>query len=66
MVIRSRVIYLTMSLQVREDLDVYSKTCDTPDKVRKDLNGGEVKRLCQHIKDLKDLRVLCVAWCYRY
>ena len=38
--IRFRVVYLTMSLQVREDLHVYRKMCDTLDKVRKDLNGA--------------------------
>ena len=27
-------------LQVRKDLHVYRKTCHTPDKVRKDLNGA--------------------------
>ena len=40
LVIRSRVIYLNTFLQVREDLHVYRKMCDTLDKVRPDLNGA--------------------------
>ena len=64
--IETREVSPTPSLQVLKDLHVYRKTYYALDKVRKDLNGVEVKRLCQHIKDLKDLRVFSVALCYRY
>ena len=63
---RARDVSPTPFLQVLKALHVYRKTCPAPDKVRKALNGVEVKRLRQHIKDLKDLRVFGVALCYRY
>ena len=64
--IETREVSPTTFLQVLKDLHVYRKTYYALDKVRKDLNGGEVKGLRQHIKDLKDLRVFGVALCYRY